>query len=429
MPAHGPTIRNSVSWDMPAGPILIFDKSALQALSLDESNWLDNFFLTNITPLFFAETLADLEKEVSKGRTPEQIVGHLALKTPDMQASACTHHEKILGGDLYGHSIPLDGRIPRDFGKVVELDGKRGVFFQKSPEEEALERWYHGEFLDIERQIAKQWRRNLCGVNHDETYAFFQKWFLLGKPKNLAEVKTLADALIDGSPQEGSLKFGLLLLSVPELPGREIVERWQSAGCPPVREFAPYFRHIYGVDLFFNLAIAADQISRVRPAGKVDNKVDIAYLYYLPFCMVFASNDKLHKRVVPLFLRDDQSFIVGDDLKADLQKLDALYSTMPEELKTAGFHKLAPFPPEDTSFLVTRLWDKHLPRWREIKAETKPPDQSKHPELMAELDRIEKAAATANPAARLTVEETEFIELIRYPRRAKGKWVRYPDHV
>ncbi len=42
---------------MPAGPILIFDKSALQALSLDESNWLDNFFMTNVTPLFFAETL------------------------------------------------------------------------------------------------------------------------------------------------------------------------------------------------------------------------------------------------------------------------------------------------------------------------------------------------------------------------------------
>ena len=119
---------------MPAGPILIFDKSALQALSPDESNWLDNFFLTNVTPLFFAETLADLEKEVGRGRTPEEIVGHLALKTPDMQATACAHHEKILGGDLYGHHIPLDGRIPRDFGKVVELDGKRGVYFEHIPE-------------------------------------------------------------------------------------------------------------------------------------------------------------------------------------------------------------------------------------------------------------------------------------------------------
>ena len=38
---------------MPPGPILIFDKSVLQALNVDEANWLDNFFMTNITPLFF----------------------------------------------------------------------------------------------------------------------------------------------------------------------------------------------------------------------------------------------------------------------------------------------------------------------------------------------------------------------------------------
>ncbi len=346
---------------MPAGPILIFDKSALQALSLDESNWLDNFFLTNVTPLFFAETLADLEKEVGRGRTAEEVVGHLALKTPDMQATACAHHEKILGGDLYGQHIPLDGRIPRDFGKVVELDGKRGIYFEKTPEEEALERWYNREFLDVERQIAKQWRRNLCGVDHEHSYSFFQNWFPLGKPKNVAQAKTLADAYIDGSSQETALKFGLNLLGIPSPRIAEILGRWQSAGSPPIWQFAPYFRHVYGVDLFFNLAVAADLISRVRPAGKADNKVDIAYLYYLPFCHVFVSSDNLHKRVVPLFLRDDQSFIVGDELKADLRRLDGHYSALPDDVKISGFYNFAADPPEDASFLVTRLWDKHLP--------------------------------------------------------------------
>ena len=65
---------------MPVGPHLISDKSALECLSLDETNWLDNFSYTVITPLFFAETLADLEKEVGKGRTPEQVVGSLAIR-------------------------------------------------------------------------------------------------------------------------------------------------------------------------------------------------------------------------------------------------------------------------------------------------------------------------------------------------------------
>ncbi len=57
---------------MAAGPILIFDKSALQGFSVDESVMLDTFFLTCITPVFFIEALADLQKPDKRGRTPEQ---------------------------------------------------------------------------------------------------------------------------------------------------------------------------------------------------------------------------------------------------------------------------------------------------------------------------------------------------------------------
>lgn len=45
----------------------IFDKSFLESLTLDEAVWFDNFFLANITPIFYVETLADLEKENKKG--------------------------------------------------------------------------------------------------------------------------------------------------------------------------------------------------------------------------------------------------------------------------------------------------------------------------------------------------------------------------
>jgi hypothetical protein len=410
---------------MPPGPILIFDKSALQALSVDEANWLDNFYMTNITPLFFAETLADLEKEIRDGRTPEQVVGNLALKTPDMSATACAHHSKIMSGVLVGREMPMDGRIPRDFGQVVNLDGKTGIFYARSQEEEALERWYRGEFLDVERQIAKQWRRGLSAVNYDELYSFFQKWFHIGKPKTEAEVKRLAEAYIDGSPTAASLIFGMTMLGVMEEAQKIVMKRWVEAGKPPISVFAPYFRHIYLVDLFFNLAIGADIISRERPS----NKIDLAYLYYLPFCQIFTSRDKLHRRTVPLFLRDDQSFVDGDELKADLAKLDAHYSALPDEVKTSGFHKFAAHPPFDDSLLVTRLWDTHLPGWREIAANAKPPDQGEHKKLIEELNRIEQAAKTSDPRAEISIEETQFMQIIRTPRRAKGKWVRYPPNV
>ena len=414
---------------MSAGPHLIFDKSALQCLSLDETNWLDNYFYSVITPLFFAETLADLEREVGKGKTSEEVVGSLAIKTPDMQSVACSHHHKLLGAALYGQALPMDGRIPRDQGQVVELDGKKGIFYSKSPEEEALDRWYKGEFLDVERQFAKQWRRQLCGVNHEQEYAFFQQWFLMGRPNTLAEVKSLTDAYIDASPQGGSLKFGLNMLSVPERAQVEIVDRWKKLGSPPVREFAPYFRYLFGVDLFFSLSIAADQISRIRPKGKADNKVDIAYLYYLPFCHVFVSKDNLHKRVVPLFMRDDQSFIDADELKADLQKLDAHYSALPDEVRNSGFHKFAKYPPEDTSFLVTRLWDKHAPLWRKQAAQKEPLDKVRDAKIIEELSRIREAVKSSDPNERLSLEDAQFMQISRDVLRKKGKWKRFSDDV
>lgn len=141
------------------------------------------------------------------------------------------------------------------------------------------------------------------------------------------------------------------------------------------------------VEIFFHLAIAGDLISRVRPKGEADNKVDIAYLYYLPFCHIFMSNDKLHKRVVPLFLRKDQTFVDATDLKADLKKLDDHYSALPDEVKASGFHKFANLPPQDTSFLVTRLWDSLGSGWRDIAANhnlpTSPNIQNSSPNLTA----------------------------------------------
>ena len=53
---------------MSTGPITIFDKSALQSLSLDEAALFGQFYRAVITPLFFVEALADLERRSLRGR-------------------------------------------------------------------------------------------------------------------------------------------------------------------------------------------------------------------------------------------------------------------------------------------------------------------------------------------------------------------------
>ncbi len=46
-----------------ARSVLLFDKSTLESLSVNEAHLLDNFYRATITPLFFVECLADLGAE------------------------------------------------------------------------------------------------------------------------------------------------------------------------------------------------------------------------------------------------------------------------------------------------------------------------------------------------------------------------------
>ena len=135
--------------------------------------------------------------------------------------------------------------------------------------------------------------------------------------------------------------------------------------------------------------------------------------------------DNLHKRVVPLFLRPDQTFVDAADLKADLQKLDAHYWAMPEEVKKTGFYKFAKHPPLDDSFLVTRLWDKLGIEWRERASKPDATDKLQDSKIIEELNRIAEAAKSSDPNARLSIEETQFMQITRTVERKKGKWDRF----
>ncbi len=63
---------------------------------------------------------------------------------------------------------------------------------------------------------------------------------------------------------------------------------------------------------------------------KPSHQIDLAYLYYLPFCTVFTSKDRFHEQIVPLFLDPFQTFVSGDDLKAERKRLVEHYSRLPD---------------------------------------------------------------------------------------------------
>src|SRR4051812_32952125 len=120
------------------GPSTIFDKSALEALSLDEAVWFDAFFYANVVPIFYVETLADLEKQIADGRTPEEVVGRLAEKTPD-NAIPNVHHRSVILSELAGQRIKLTHQPLVNAGEVKRApDGTIGVHVDGFPEHDAL---------------------------------------------------------------------------------------------------------------------------------------------------------------------------------------------------------------------------------------------------------------------------------------------------
>jgi hypothetical protein len=401
------------------GPIVVFDKSALQSFSLDEAVLFDNFYLPVITPLFFMETLADLEKKVREGQTPEQAVGIIAAKTPIMSGIPNVHHLRLVQYELLGHDVELCRRPLVGQGRQVTTGDRRGIMIKELPEMDAFQRWQDGSFLDIERQYARRWRTELARWDPGRGNAFRAVVGAEARVRDLSQAKEVADRLVRGSGQRHAvLKAIFEIFGVPEAAQQEILRRWKLTGGPSLPEFAPYTSHVVRVEFFLQLAVQSSLISSER----VSNKVDMVYLYYLPFCMAFISDDALHMRTVPLFLNDRQTFIPGDELKADLAKLGQHYSALPPEVLEKGIYSFAPHPPIDGSFLTTRLWDRFMrPDWRERM--TRGPKRSPESDarLLAELQRMD-AAEEDRSGEPISSDSARFLSITRRIPIKRGKW-------
>lgn len=364
--------------------ITLFDKSFLQCLSADESVWFDHFFCPNVCPIFFVETLADLEKAVREGRTPEQEVGIIADKFPEIHGTPNIIHNQLVTGELLGFPVDMSGKIilnGRD--QEVSPGGMKGrTHYKLSSEADAFSRWKHREFLEIEREIARRWRDSITGVNLEEVARQMRASGVDNTVcRTLADAKELATRTANRSdhPVE-MLRLIFLLFDVPRQAQSEIYMRWEQRGFPPLSRHAPYVCYALTAELFFRFALAARLIAGTRAS----HRVDMMYLLYLPFCEVFASGDKLHRLCAPYFMREDQSFAWGFDLKEGLGGINAHYASLPAEVRERGIFAFAgSIPPIDTPY-VGSLWDRHRPNWK------KHGDQSipLTPELQAKLGEL-----------------------------------------
>ena len=143
------------------GPIVLFDKSFIEMLNLDEAAIFDFMFMSNICPIYFTEVLADLEKEKPGERTREKVVADVANKTPSVHSYPNVLHASICMRELAGYAVEMDGRPIVGGGQPVRVAGKVGVYYEESPEMKAFNRWQAHKFFEVEREFARDWRAQL----------------------------------------------------------------------------------------------------------------------------------------------------------------------------------------------------------------------------------------------------------------------------
>lgn len=409
------------------GPITLFDKSFLQSLTVDESVWFDHYFTPNICPLFFVETLADLAKSnLREGRTVEHEVAIIAEKTPEVSSYLCGYHGQLCLGDLLGHPVPLTGQIPMPGGQTVQLNGKTGLIIPRAPETEAMSRWQAEQFKEVEHIVAREWRQAVSELDLKGMAEAMQVIGINGKTcKSLDQAAKMARDIVQSSNKPfDQMKLLFYFTKIGRQYAPAVLERWKVANYRPLAQHAPYAAHILTIELFFQISLAASLISTDRPS----NRVDISYLLYLPFCEVFTSTDRLHKKCAPLFLRENQDFVWGGDLKADLRRVNAHWLTaLTDKQREAGLNTISHMPVEHEGSIIVRLWDRHSPGWRN-RLKRAEPEMS--PEMEKQLVEQMKAMREAQPV-NLSPEERLKADIThttveRSVHSCKGSWWQFP---
>ena len=405
-------------------PITLFDKSFLQSLSIDESVWFDHFFSPVICPLFYVETLADLHKINRSGRPPEQEVGIIADKFPEMHGTPNVQHVTACLGELLGQRVPMRGQILIPEGRPVKVEGQTGIVVEQTQESKAFSRWQNREFEKIERDQARVWREMLTNLDLDELGNRFKNLGINGRScKSLEQAKKMAEQIVSSTDLKfDRMQLALQFLNISPEHNRNILGRWSVSNYPPLTRYAPYVAFVYKIELFFQISLAAHLISSKRPS----NRIDVAYLFYLPFCTAFVSSDKLHRKCAPLFLRKNQNFFWGPDLKKGLGELDEYYKKLPKEEREKGILSFASDPPREGGLLIAKLWDEIFPGWRERKATNIAAGGLKNEELVKHLNKFSDAPSLSPEEVDFDLSEAESMTLKRSVNKRKGFWYQVP---
>jgi len=343
------------------GPIIILDKSTFQSLSYREHIFLDKHFYENNTPILCMELLGDLSKYKSNLKQGKQKVIELSRKFGGSGPVTNYDYRTLCVNSLLGQPIPLNGRIvPDNYTPVRSSDGTDGGIIDLGPFNKAIMRWSVGDFREYEIILSKYWRELTKNISLSDLSGQLEKnYVIIPRVKKQEDIIPALNKFIDNTSLQ-NIFFNWILnqMQVDEKCYSEVKQRWSRSKNIHLEYFAKYAWHCTKVMLILIIATKSKLIG-----WKSTNLLDLQYLYYLPFCMVFASNDKLHQHLTPLLIRNNQNFISGKELKEDLGRIANKWSNYTERQKKLLAYALGSYPFPDKESIVYRLWKSNMKPW------------------------------------------------------------------
>ncbi|HSQ65570.1 MAG TPA: hypothetical protein VLM85_20260 [Polyangiaceae bacterium] len=299
-------------------PALILDKSAFQALSRAEHAERVFRYEENIVPILLREIHSDLAKTFA-GESPDAAVQTLAAKFLGSGGVINADHRTLCMGELSGMGqVEADGRpVLDEYFEVREPDGSSSILIEPTSANKAILRWACAQFTAEERLAAQSLRASAGAFSVEALYGQLRRHqVLLPRPKRVSELPEIADDILARPAMQAPLLDWLMAqLHLPPRTRLAVERRWNGAGRPLLTDFAPYAHHCTRVLLLVLIGMRHNVLS-----SRKTNRLDAEYLFYVPFCEVFVSGDKLHEQLAPMVLGVGRKFVSLRDFKTEMAR-------------------------------------------------------------------------------------------------------------
>lgn len=277
------------------GPKIIFDKSFLHRLKPEHLFELDIFFDIIPAPILKMEILADLSKPETPKTDWVSVAKSLCRKMARSGIELVHYRRAALTELADGQGIPMNGALLIDIGAPhVTAYSNGGIHIDGRQVQSEWRRWADGNFTDEERQIGERLRSDINDLDMSAIQRLRKSMGPLYAHCKTSEavIEDVRAFIDDPTPDKQSLVFSLTMsnLGIPDADQHVITRRLNQIRAKTLREGAPYAASV--TQVFFSwIALQARGFHGQRKS----DMCDLEYLFYAPFCKVFASCDRLHK--------------------------------------------------------------------------------------------------------------------------------------